>query len=155
MTFRFDPKLIQIGIDAASRDDALKLVARPLVDLGFVTESYPGLVCEREREYPTGLPTRGAPVALAHADAEGGVTGDHIAVGILREPVAFRSMEDMDEQLSVRIVFVLAMASAHAHLEMLTSMMQLIKNERLLVSLLDMDSAEEVCSALNGFVSAL
>lgn len=155
MKFRFDRELIQIGIEASSRDDALKQVARPLVRLGFVAESYPELVCKRESEYPTGLPTLGAPVALAHADADGGVQGSHISLGILNEPVSFQSMEDMEEQLPVRIVFVLAMANAHEHLEMLTSMMQLIKNELLLASLLEVNSTERACEILNDFLSTL
>lgn len=155
MTFRFDSKLVSIGVEAHDREEAIHVVADPLVRYGYVGESYPNLVCEREREYPTGLPTKGVPVALSHADGVGQIQGNHIAVGILKTPVGFQSMEDADEQLAVGIIFVLAMSNAHAHLEMLKVLMGLIRNEDLLVSLGDMSTAREVCSALNDFIESV
>ena len=153
MTFQFDPELVQVDIVSPTRDDALREVARPLVEQGCVGPTYPDLVCERERNYPTGLPTRGASVALAHADANGGVKGNHVAGGGLRSPGPFANMEDADEELPVRIIFILAMESAHAHLEMLTCMMRLIRDEELLSSLLHLETGDEVCHALNEHIT--
>ena len=154
MTFRFDPQLVSVDIDADGCEEAIHAVAGPLVRHGYVGDDYPRLVCEREREYPTGLSTKTVSLALAHADGKEQVSGDHVAVGIMRSPVCFRNMEDADEMLPVGIVFVLAMSSSHAHLEMLQVLMELMRDDVLLDSLVAMATTQEVCAALNGFIEA-
>ncbi len=149
MAFRFIPELVCVGVEARDCEEAIKEVAGCLVSGGYVGPGYPDLVCKRERAYPTGLPTRGCPVALSHADGEGTINGNHIAVGVMKDPVGFLSMENADVELPVRIVFVLAMRSAHVHLEMLQVLMRLLHDEGLLKSVVAGVTPEQICEVLN------
>lgn len=149
MAFRFIPELVCVGVEACDCEEAIRKVTGRLVSGGYVGPGYPDLVCKREHTYPTGLPTRGYPVALSHADGGGTINGNHIAVGVMKDPVGFLSMEDADEELPVRIVFVLAMRSAHVHLEMLQVLMRLLHDEGLLRSIVAGSTPEQVCETLN------
>lgn len=154
MKFRFDSDLVQTDIYAVNQKEAIEKVARMLIHHKYVTQEYPKLVFERELLYPTGLITRGAIIAIPHA-ADHAVQGNHIAIGILKNPVAFRSMEDMEQSIQVKIIFMLAIGGAHEHLEMLQILMQLFKEENLLKNVCEQKDTIHICEILNSYIQSI
>lgn len=154
MKFRFIPELIDVDISANNHQEAIQRLGNLMVTQGYVHADYVDLVWKREQEYPTGLHTRGANIAMPHAFDERN-TESHVALGILNTPVEFHDMEDTEEWLPVRILFMLAVGKAHEQLEMLQILMQIFKEEQLLKDIVQMKSRESICDKLNSYVENL
>lgn len=78
------------GVPGGTAEEVLGAIARHLVGKGLVEESFPQALWDRERRYPTGLPTR-IPTAIPHADTEH-VRTRCLAVATLIQPVKFGEM---------------------------------------------------------------
>lgn len=139
----FEPELVKINVTAKDQEDILKKLVQLLVDSGKVKPEYYEDVIERERTFPTGLPTDGVMVAIPHAKSEN-VLKSGIAVGVLKEPVKFYNMENPDEALSVRIVYLLASMTADEQLDNLKVLMECFSESDILQKMVDSKTTEEV-----------
>ena len=95
MEFKFVPDLVATNLSADDSSDAINKLSKLLTAKEYVSEEYAGKVIEREQEYPTGLQTKGPAIAIPHA-FDDGIKGNHVAIGVLKNPVKFHSMEDME-----------------------------------------------------------
>lgn len=132
----FSPELVLFHPAAAAREDLLRLAAATLLAQGYVRPSFEEALLERERNYPTGLPMEEINAAIPHADAKH-VERSSILVCIMKDDVFFRNMADVEEELPVRIVFVLALADAKKHLSLLQELMTCLQDAKLTRSLLE------------------
>lgn len=139
--------LVTIILEPISREEAVRLVATPLLAAGLVKQSYPQAILEREKSFPTGLPTVGVGVAIPHTDIEH-VNEPAIAVGILRHPVHFQNMAEPDESIPVHLLFMLALNEPHAQIEMLQQLMGLVQDADLLQRLKEADSPDQAWGIL-------
>ncbi|MBE9604303.1 PTS sugar transporter subunit IIA [Acetobacteraceae bacterium H6797] len=131
-----ESRAVCLDVEAADADEVIGILAARLQALGAVLPSYGPAVQERERLMPTGLPLGEINVAVPHTDAHH-VLRPAVALAVLRQPVAFGSMDDPDERLPVRIVLALALNDKHAQIEMLQTVAGMIQTPALLRSLLD------------------
>lgn len=99
--------LIRIFTEPISKEDAMKSLASLLEERGFVKNTFTKAVLDREIVFPTGLPTQPYGIAIPHTDSEH-VNRGAIAVGILRFPVSFQEMGDLDSSVDVSIISMLA-----------------------------------------------
>ncbi|MED3668584.1 PTS sugar transporter subunit IIA [Geobacillus kaustophilus] len=127
----FDESLILYDLEAENNEEVLAKMARNLANKSLVKESYIHAVIERERAFPTGLPTQGVSVAIPHTDVEH-VIQKAISVATLKQPVPFAVMGENDRTTPVQIVFMLAMNEAHTQPTLLQKLMQLIQDEKAL-----------------------
>lgn len=100
-------ELMFVGVEAASWQEVLTLLANQLYQRGYVRESYLQAVLDRERQFPTGLRTAEVAVALPHTEKEH-VLKPAVAVAILAHPVTFGEMGTEDQTVPVEIVFMLS-----------------------------------------------
>lgn len=154
MNFRFYPELVRTQLDVVDQKTAIQCVAFPLIEKGYVSSEYPELVMQREALYPTGLVTKGAMIAIPHS-FDKATQGNHIAIGVLKHSVGFQNMEDMEQTLQVKLIFMLAISEACKQLEMLQVLMQMFKEEQLLKNMISMKSSEEICDLLNAYIATL
>lgn len=107
--------------EAADSSEAILLCANALHEQGLVGAAFGQKCIEREKEYPTGLPTE-IPVAIPHCkDQE--TKDNSICFLKLRHPVTFRRMDDDRETIETRFIFNLAIADAAEHLTVLQNLM--------------------------------
>lgn len=126
---------IILNCEAQDWEEVIRIAGARLHENGYTGEHYVEEVIERERTYPTGLPTDDVITALPHANSAD-VCQTGVCVVRLSHPVAFRNMGDPDETLPVELVFLLANASgADAHLEDLQEMMDCFSRVGLLADL--------------------
>lgn len=71
MEFKFVPDLVATNLSADDSSDAINKLSKLLTAKEYVSEEYAGKVIEREREYPTGLQTKGPAIAIPHAFDDG------------------------------------------------------------------------------------
>ena len=100
-----------------------------MIDAEFVHPSYQQAVIERERIFPTGLPTKGINVAIPHTDSIH-VKKEGFLVGVLEKPVTFEMMASKDVFLEVELIFMLAIKQPEDQLVMLQKLMLLCQDEQ-------------------------
>jgi PTS system galactitol-specific IIA component len=76
--------------------------------LEIIQDTYEKAIHVRESDFPTGLELQGSyNVAIPHAETEH-VIRPAIALAILKDSIEWESMEDPDVNISVHLVFLLA-----------------------------------------------
>ena len=130
-----DEKNIILDCDAQDWEQVIRIAGARLRENGYIDDAYIEAIIEREKEYPTGLPTDDVITALPHANS-GAVYKTGVCVVRLAHPVDFRNMGDPEETLPVEMAFVLANASGpDAHLEDLQELMDCFTRVGLLADL--------------------
>lgn len=136
-----DTQFVCMDLKANSAEEAIRTLCGKLVETGAVDKQYEAAVLQREKIYPTGLPTPGYPLALPHA-ANDHVRQSAIAVGRLEKPVQFFSMAMDDELLPVRLVLLLAIDDPNQQLDLLQNLVTAIQEEETLQALENAESCE-------------
>ncbi len=97
-----------------TRDEAILKLASILRELGYVKATFGQACVEREKVFPTGLPTEPFGIAIPHTDCEH-VERGAIAVGVLPESVRFVEMGCLDDSfVDAHAIVVLAIADPEA-----------------------------------------
>lgn len=130
MRLNLDEKLIFTNLDFETKEDALNFLSGKLLKHQYVKPEYQQAILDREKVYPTGLPSLGVSIAIPHAD-NNLVNETTIAIGVLKRPVIFYSMESADKELDVQIIMMLAIKEPHGQIEMLQKVVSIIQNENL------------------------
>jgi PTS system galactitol-specific IIA component len=134
---------ILIGVEAADTQDAIGKLTAVLVETDHVTPEFADDVWEREKTFPTGLPTQPLAVAIPHADPDH-VNQSAVCVGVLKSPVRFSQMgTDGSTVLDVPIIFLLAIKEKEKQVEMIQQLMALIQSPELLEGLSRVKSVSE------------
>ncbi|BDR59294.1 PTS sugar transporter subunit IIA [Xylocopilactobacillus apicola] len=125
------------------REEALNFSAQKLLDNGLVKKTYAQAILEREKIFPTGLPTGNIKVAIPHADAEH-VNESALAITTLKKPVGFQNMGDPDSTLDVSIIIMMAIAEPKKQVAMLQQLMKIVQDQDYLQKILDCQSTDEL-----------
>lgn len=140
-------ELIFNNVVASNREDALRFIASKLVEKEYVKGSYVDAVLERERVYPTGLPTETYGVAIPHTDIIH-VNEPGIGIAFLEEPVSFVMMGTDDVDIRVKAIFMLAVKDPKAQLHLLERLMDIFQDQQVLKDMLSL-SEDEISDMLN------
>jgi len=137
--------LIYLFKASIERDDAIKKLASLLEKHGFVKNSFTKAVIEREKIFPTGLPTQPIGIAIPHTDAEH-VNKGAMAVGVLSEPVIFNEMGNLESTVDVSIISMLAIANPEMLISVLRKLATTFQDKEFLIGLKSASTADEVLS---------
>ncbi len=135
-------KVIVKRINGENQQNAITELAHYLVERGFVKKSFIDAVLEREKIYPTGLPTSSIGVAIPHTDAIH-VNKTTIAVGILDNPVKFTMMGN-DSIVDVKMIFMLAIKEPKGQLSVLQNLMAFFQDEQGVAAINNCDNEEMI-----------
>ncbi len=142
----FDRSLAVVGLAAENADEAIRALGDKLLAHGYVDDQYVDAVLRRERAFATGLPTA-IPVALPHTDANH-CRRSALAVGVLKSPVEFQEMGNPTGTLSVRVVFLLALADHKDQVSWLQRFMRGLRDHDFLERLSRATSEQEVVDSV-------
>lgn len=143
-----DKELIKLNIELGNSEDVIKELGKLMEKGGYVKETYVNAVLEREKIYPTGLPTDGICVAIPHTDSSH-VNSSAVSIGILKREVEFGMMGDIDTKFNVGIVMLLAIDNPEAQVKLLQKLMTMVRDKELLIKLKNAASKEEVVRYLS------
>lgn len=138
-------------LEGTNHVDVLRQLATELHRQGYVKESYIEAVCQRELEYPTGLPTSGVGIAIPHADACH-VNQEAMIVGILKKPVDFIVMGSQDDHVEAELVFMLAIKNPQMQLNMLKRLVDGCQKEEVLYTLRNHTDTQAIDQIVRGFM---
>ncbi|WP_196594217.1 PTS sugar transporter subunit IIA [Pectinatus sottacetonis] len=130
----FIKDLLNVDIKAQTQKELFTILANPLLNNNFVTSDYLTGVIEREKKFPTGLPTKPYGVALPHTLPQY-VIKNSISVGVLKEPIKFKVMGSENDYIDARIIFLLALNENKKQLWMLQAIMNMIRSEKVLTKI--------------------
>ena len=141
-------------LDAASKEEALSAMSNMLLAAGYVKDSFPEAILEREKHYPSGLPMEGHKIAIPHTDAEH-VNKSVILFARLANPLEFSSMGDPDEKIQVSLISMFALAEKKEIGKMLEVLITTYSNNDVLEAILNASSARGIYDILYKNVGTL
>ncbi len=144
-------ELIFIDIEARDREEAIEKMAKELYKKGYVKESYINAILDREKVFPTGLPTEEVGVAIPHTDAIH-VNKSAMAIGVLKNPVSFQMMGMPEENVNVNIIFMMALDEPKSQIEMLQKLMSIFQEKSLLLRMRQAKTKEEIMQVFSASI---
>lgn len=145
---KIDKALIITNLDADTSEEVLGKLADNLYNNGYVDKNYKEAVLDREKIYPTGLPSPAPSVAIPHADYNL-VKRTTISVATLAHPVSFHDMGDVKNTVDVSIVIMMAISEPHGQVEMLQKIVEVIQDDSLRNNLMNAKNSDELYELLN------
>jgi galactitol PTS system EIIA component len=147
------PEAVILGVDAENSREVIEIIGGKLFHAGYVHETFIDAVLERERTIPTGLPLSGKyNAAIPHTDVEH-VIKPGLGMATVVKPVAFKNMISPEENVEVRLVFVLALEQPKSQIEMLQEVAQVLQRPDVVDALIEAKSLEKVYEALKNTVA--
>lgn len=135
--------LMIMDMEADFCTDVFTQLGGALMREGYTKDSYIDALIAREKDYPTGLDIDGIGVAIPHTDVSH-VNRAGIAIGVLKHPVTFIQMGTDDEEVRVRLVFMLAVVDPGAHIDELQRVLAVIQDTDVLERLLEAEDTAEI-----------
>ena len=139
--------LILCDLEVADCWEAIDRLSTLLLTKGYVRESFPEKVKERERGFPTALPTKPVAVAIPHTWAEHCLQ-PAIAVGILRTTIPWIEMGTTDRQQEVQIVLLLSITEPEAQVHFLRKVIDFFVLPENIQKLIQSDGVSTIRRAL-------
>lgn len=143
----FDKNLIFTNLTFRDAEEAIRYGAGKLYQEGYVKETYEDSVVNREKEFPTGLPTEPFGIAIPHTDRSY-VKKSGVCCMKLNRPVAFRQMGAGEESVAAHFVLLLAISDSSKHMDLLSGLMELFTNAELLQQLDQAEDRTEIAEIL-------
>jgi PTS system galactitol-specific IIA component len=129
-----EEKLIYFDVEADNRENLLVELAGKLYEKGYVKNTYANAILEREKQYPTGLPTKIVKIAVPHTDIEH-VNKPCVLIAGLKKPVDFKDMGNGKDDIAVELVFMLSVNKPKEHLIVLQQIIGLFSDEETLMKI--------------------
>lgn len=121
--------LVFTAFDASNMEDLICKLSRIIEKKGYVTADYAQDVIEREKKYPTALPTKVMQVAIPHAENSRNVITPSIVIAKLVRPILFMEMGSFDQQVEVDLVFLLAVKGSKTQLSLLPKLISIFSDQ--------------------------
>ncbi|TQO20561.1 PTS system IIA component (Gat family) [Rhodoglobus vestalii] len=141
-----------VGLEASTSAEVLSAFAAQALAVGAVHPSFEAALLERERAFPTGLPTI-IPVAIPHADVEH-VIESGLGIATLAHPVAFGEMGGTGSLVHARVAVLILVTEPHAQTEMLTQLISVFQLDNWHESLSSAATPEELASIFTALLAS-
>lgn len=126
--------------EASDWREAITLCGRMLTERGFAKPSFTQACIDRERRFPTGLPTA-VGIAIPHAESAH-VNRSCLCVLRLGRPVMFRRIDDPLQEIAVKVVVEIAIASDDDQTRTLSRLVRAFQDGDFLNRLSSLDEVE-------------
>ncbi|WP_297817198.1 PTS sugar transporter subunit IIA [uncultured Lactobacillus sp.] len=145
-----DKDLVLAQLDVKNADEAISTLADILYKHKNVSQNYKQAVLDREKIFPTGLPSGKIGVAIPHTDVKY-VNKPAIAFATLNEPIIFKNMADKSQDVKVQFIAMLAMKEPHSQVELLQKLMELFQHQDLLANLIQEENSKNLYEDLASY----
>lgn len=148
ITKMLEKSAIRLQLDANDSTEVITTLGNLLLKAGHVQPTFVAGALERESTLPTGLILGGdINAAIPHTDVIH-VIRPALAMATLKKPVVFRNMVDSEEEVSVQIVFVMALKEPHQQIEMLQEVAGVLQDNNVIKALMAAQSPDDVLAIL-------
>lgn len=143
----FKKELMSLDIKSKGQEDIIGHMYNKLYHLGYVTEDYKEAILSREKEFPTGLPTDPAAVAIPHVDSKY-ICKPFIYFVRLNEPINWYEMGS-DNTVNVKYIFALGFNDEINHISGLQNLIDKVQNEVFMQEISTISSIVDMTEFLN------
>lgn len=147
MDIKIQENFVLMNYNAKNKEEVIGKLAGLLEYAGYVKKSFLNAVIEREKQFPTGLPTLPISVAIPHTDPEHCVQ-PAVAVAVLQNTVKFGLMGSDVKTVDVKIIFLLALNKKESQAVFLSKFSDLIGNADDLERILNAKNPSEIINLL-------
>lgn len=143
-----DRDAVCLKMDARDSTDVIENLGIRLFIDGYVKDTFVDAALSREQKLPTGLPLGGeVNAAIPHTDVVH-VLKPGVALATLKRPVVFKNMIQPDEEVKVRLVFLLSLEQPKSQIEMLQEIAGVLQKPETVDKLISAATFEDVQAAL-------
>lgn len=143
-----DRDAVCLKMDARDATDVIENLGIRLFIDGYVKDTFVDAALSREQKLPTGLPLGGdVNAAIPHTDVVH-VIKPGVALATLKRPVVFKNMIQPDEEVKVRLVFLLSLEQPKSQIEMLQEIAGVLQKPETVDKLISAATFEDVQAAL-------
>lgn len=126
-------EMIITGLKAKNAEDVMQKLCGRALQNNYITPEFMTALTEREKEYPTGLPT-GVPIAIPHI--HDGCLKSFFSMAITEEPVTFGCMGDPDEKIETRLIFLFGITDPGCQTAVLRKFSSIFQDDEVMNELL-------------------
>lgn len=145
-----NPEAVLLQIEAEDAADIIKRLGGMLNELGYVHDDFIEATLAREASMPTGLPLSGAVnAAIPHVDLNY-VKKPAVALATLKRPVIFHNMVEVEAEVPVRLVIMLALDQPKSQIETLQQVAGILQKPEVVDRLMAASRVEEIVAILEG-----
>ena len=130
------------SLDVASATDALEKIATSGYKLELIEQTWLAAVVDREKEFPTGLPTP-IPVAIPHTDSIH-VKANGIGFFRLVHPVTFGEMGSTGSTVEVSIIIPLLITDPKNQVDLLMKVVTAVQDLDFMTKLMEIEDPQEI-----------
>ena len=127
-------ELIYLDMPYSTQNELFEEMSKKFLELGYVNEEYLDALKKREEEFPTGIKTQVAVLAIPHVDSMFYKKAG-IAVVRLKKPILFQEM-CTNNDVDVNLVFMLLVKDKSKQVTTLSALMGCFSNEEALKQLM-------------------
>jgi galactitol PTS system EIIA component len=143
-----DTDAVCLKMNAKDAADVIENLGIRLFIDGYVKDTFVDAALAREKKLPTGLPLGGeVNAAIPHTDVIH-VLKPGVALATLKKPVVFKNMIEPEEDVNVRLVFLLSLEKPKSQIEMLQEIAGVLQKPETVEKLIAANTIEEVQAAL-------
>lgn len=143
-----DPNTVALNYPAKDAEDVIRRLSGLLAAHHYVQETFADAALRREADLPTGLKLAGdIHAAIPHTDVEH-VIKPGVALATLPQPVIFHHMIDPEEEVPVRLVFLLALEQPKSQVAMLQEIATILQSPSLVTQIVDAANIDEIKETL-------
>lgn len=143
----FSKNIIFLNKKVSCKEEAISIIADSFLDKGLVYEDFETSILERERLTPTGLQLEKIGVAIPHTEIDK-VIEPQIGFMSLLNPIKFGDMVDPNNEIEVKMLFMLAMNNPDEQVSMLQSLMNLFQDSEMIEDLIKCETEEQFKSVI-------
>ncbi len=147
----FNESLVFLNYDVENAEDFIYKMSLYLQEKGMVLPTYVDAVLNREKVFPTGLPTIPFPVAIPHGDPEH-VIRPCIVVAKPRVAIEFGEMASINGKVKARYIFMLVIKKAEDQIVLLQSMIDMFMNKEAMYRLDEAKTKKEIIEVLSSYL---
>ncbi len=124
----FDPELVFFDWEAASTDEFFKKLEGELKARGHINDGWLEGITTREKNYPTGLHTEAAAIAIPHTDPQF-IEKPYIAVIKPKTPIVFQPMAGMGDEVPTELIINLGVLRDGGQVAVLQNLMNIFMDK--------------------------
>ena len=141
-----------VNLEASDYEEVIKKLKDVAFENGYVERGYANAVIERERLYPTALPTEPFKVAIPHPMEQNTVKKSTIVIAKLANSVNFVEMGTEDVPCPVDMVFALAVCGTEDQLTILQDLIGLFSNQEAMLKLQSANTPADIVAAITELI---
>ena len=134
-------------IDCKDQENLFSFLNEQLLERGMVKETFYNALKEREKKFPTGIIDDPFNIALPHVDSEH-VKTNALIVCKLSNEILFHRMDKIDEEIPVKMVFLLLIKNEKMHVEALMNLTKIWMDKEFMKELLILKDKNEFVKKL-------